>query len=95
MFIEPCLTFGFIYSVDSGEILSFVNHRVLEEFFDSCKLTLAVDMPVSWLSLQGVSKFAVLYALAKQARNLGAYKLARHVLDRINNLKVRQYIGST
>ena len=42
-----------------------------------------------------MSKFAVLYALAKQARNLGAYKLARHVLDRINNLKVRQYIGST
>jgi hypothetical protein len=38
-----------------------------------------------------VSKFAVLYALAKQARNLGAFKLARHVLDRINNLKVSCY----
>jgi hypothetical protein len=38
-----------------------------------------------------VSKFAVLYALAKQARNLGAFKLARHVLDRINNLKVSYY----
>ena len=37
---------------------------------------------------KGVSKFAVLYALAKQARNLGAYKLARNVLDKINGLKI-------
>ena len=37
---------------------------------------------------KGVSKFSVLYALAKQARNLGAYKLARNVLDKINGLKV-------
>ena len=32
---------------------------------------------------KGVSKFSVLYALSKQARNLGAYKLARHVLEKI------------
>merc|ERR1712042_249243 len=32
---------------------------------------------------KGVSRFAVLYALAKQSRNLGAYKLARHVLEKI------------
>ena len=37
---------------------------------------------------KGVSKFSVLYALAKQARNLGAYKLARTVLDKINGLRV-------
>ena len=28
---------------------------------------------------KGVSRFSVLYALAKQARNLGAFKLARQV----------------
>ena len=37
---------------------------------------------------KGVSKFAVLYALAKQARNLGGYKLARHVLDKIQTLVI-------
>jgi hypothetical protein len=52
-------------------------------------LDIFVLIPIILFSVQGVSKFAVLYALAKQARNLGAYKLARHVLDRINNLKVR------
>ena len=37
---------------------------------------------------KGVSKFSVLYALAKQARNLGGYKLARHVLDKIQTLVI-------
>jgi intraflagellar transport protein 122 len=37
---------------------------------------------------KGVSKFSVLYALAKQSRNLGAYKLARHVLEKIQGLVV-------
>ena len=37
---------------------------------------------------KGVSKFSVLYALAKQSRNLGAYKLARHVLEKIQSLKI-------
>lgn len=37
---------------------------------------------------KGVSKFSVLYALAKQARNLGGYKLARTVLEKIQGLVV-------
>ena len=37
---------------------------------------------------KGVSRFSVLYALAKQARNLGAYKLARLVMDKIQKLVV-------
>ena len=37
---------------------------------------------------KGVSRFAVLYALAKQSRNLGAYKLARHVLEKIQALVI-------
>lgn len=37
---------------------------------------------------KGVSKFAVYYALAKQSRNLGAYKLARLVMERIQKLIV-------
>ena len=35
---------------------------------------------------KGVSKFSVYYALAKQARNLGAYKLARLVMEKIQKL---------
>lgn len=37
---------------------------------------------------KGVSQFAILYTLAKQARNLGAYKLARQVLEKIQSLRV-------
>ncbi|PSN54470.1 Intraflagellar transport protein 122 [Blattella germanica] len=37
---------------------------------------------------KGVSQFAVLYSLAKQARNLGAYKLARQVLEKMQSLRV-------
>ena len=37
---------------------------------------------------KGVSRFAVLYALAKQSKNLGAYKLARTVLEKIQSLVV-------
>ncbi|EEB18094.1 conserved hypothetical protein [Pediculus humanus corporis] len=36
----------------------------------------------------GVSQFAILYALSKQACSLGAFKLARQVLDKIQTLKV-------
>ena len=36
----------------------------------------------------GISKFATMYTLAKQARNLEAYKLARHVLDRLQHWRV-------
>uniref|UniRef100_A0A1B6JCB8 Intraflagellar transport protein 122 homolog n=2 Tax=Proconiini TaxID=565685 RepID=A0A1B6JCB8_9HEMI len=36
----------------------------------------------------GVSQFAILYALSKQARTLGAYKLARQALDRMHSLRI-------
>ncbi|KAK6627629.1 hypothetical protein RUM44_010107 [Polyplax serrata] len=36
----------------------------------------------------GVSQFAILYSLSKQASSLGAFKLARQVLDKIQTLKV-------
>lgn len=46
---------------------------------------------------KGVSQFAILYTLAKQARNLGAYKLARQVLEKIQSLRVpprfQGYVG--
>ncbi len=37
---------------------------------------------------KGVSQFSVLYALAKQSRNLGAYKLARLVMEKIQKLVI-------
>ncbi len=37
---------------------------------------------------KGVSQFSVLYALAKQSKNLGAFKLARLVMDKIQKLVV-------
>ncbi|XP_047473268.1 intraflagellar transport protein 122 homolog [Penaeus chinensis] len=36
----------------------------------------------------GISMFSTLYTLAKQARNLEAYKLARHVLDKLQALRI-------
>ncbi|XP_054274065.1 intraflagellar transport protein 122 homolog [Macrosteles quadrilineatus] len=36
----------------------------------------------------GVSQFAILYALSKQARTLGAYKLARQALDKMQSLRI-------
>ncbi|XP_014288077.1 intraflagellar transport protein 122 homolog isoform X2 [Halyomorpha halys] len=47
----------------------------------------------------GVSQFAILYAMSKQARNLGAYKLARQVLSKLQTLKVpakfQEYVDIT
>lgn len=40
------------------------------------------------VELPGVSKVAILYALAKQSRNLKAYKLARHAYDKLQALRV-------
>lgn len=37
---------------------------------------------------KGVSQFAILYSLSKQATNLGAFKLARQVLDKIQTQRV-------
>ena len=36
----------------------------------------------------GISKFSTMYTLAKQARNLEAYKLARYVLDQLQTLRI-------
>lgn len=36
----------------------------------------------------GVSKVAILYSLAKQSRNLGAFKLARHAYETLQTLRV-------
>ncbi|KAK7079218.1 hypothetical protein SK128_004845, partial [Halocaridina rubra] len=36
----------------------------------------------------GISKFSTMYTLAKQARNLEAYKLARYVLDKLQTLRI-------
>ncbi|XP_018007047.1 intraflagellar transport protein 122 homolog [Hyalella azteca] len=36
----------------------------------------------------GISKFSTMYTLAKQARNLEAFKLARHVLDKLQHLHI-------
>ncbi len=35
-----------------------------------------------------MSRVYVLYALAKQGRNLGAFKVARHAFDKLQSLKV-------
>ncbi|XP_063240162.1 intraflagellar transport protein 122 homolog isoform X2 [Bacillus rossius redtenbacheri] len=45
-------------------------------------------LELKYLHPRGVSLFAVLYTLAKQAKNLGAYKLARQTLEKIQGLRV-------
>lgn len=37
---------------------------------------------------RGISKASTLYTLAKQSRNLGAYKLARHAFEHLQNLRI-------
>ncbi|KAK7101404.1 intraflagellar transport protein 122 homolog isoform X1 [Littorina saxatilis] len=37
---------------------------------------------------RGVSKASTLYTLAKQSKNLGAYKLARHAFEALQNLRI-------
>ena len=36
----------------------------------------------------GISKVKILFALAKQAKHLGAYKLARFAYDKLQHMKV-------
>ncbi|XP_063677481.1 intraflagellar transport protein 122 homolog isoform X2 [Bolinopsis microptera] len=36
----------------------------------------------------GVSKVSILYALAKQSKNMGAYKMARHAFDKLQQLVI-------
>ena len=38
--------------------------------------------------LPGVSQFAVVYSLMKQAKTLGAFKIAKHALTLLQNLKI-------
>lgn len=40
--------------------------------------------------VKGISKFAILYTLAKQARKLGANKLAKQLFDKIQSLRIPQ-----
>ncbi|XP_013786897.1 intraflagellar transport protein 122 homolog [Limulus polyphemus] len=71
-------------------------HRYIEEPFTSFLPEALFNMARYLIhqmfsdTLVGVSKVAILYALAKQSRNLGAYKLARHAYDRLQNLRVSQ-----
>ena len=37
---------------------------------------------------KGISKFAALYALARQARTLGAFKTARYALDKLQGVRI-------
>lgn len=38
--------------------------------------------------MSGISEFAIIYALVKQARTMGANKLVIQLLDRVKNMKV-------
>ncbi|KAL3283924.1 hypothetical protein HHI36_018092 [Cryptolaemus montrouzieri] len=72
-------------------------HRYLEEPFTSF-LPEALFNIARFLMSQtssgcfpkGISQFSILYCLSKQARKLGANKLAKQLLDKIQNLKVPQ-----
>ncbi|RDD42914.1 Intraflagellar transport protein 122-like protein [Trichoplax sp. H2] len=69
-------------------------HRFIEEPFTSMQpeaifnqaryllQTFSSDLPV------GISRVFTLFALAKQGRNLAAYKLARHAYDKLQSLKL-------
>ncbi|KAL1117127.1 hypothetical protein AAG570_004455 [Ranatra chinensis] len=69
-------------------------HRYLEEPFTSYQpeslfnIARYLMQETKTVQPSGVTQFAILYALSKQARNLGAYKLARQVLDRMQNLRI-------
>lgn len=39
---------------------------------------------------KGISTFAILYTLAKQARKLGANKLAKQLFDKMQNFRIPQ-----
>jgi len=44
---------------------------------------------------KGVSKVAILFTLAKQSKQLGAYKLARHAFDKLQSLRVPAQLQET
>lgn len=69
-------------------------HKYLEEPFTSYmpealfNIARFVLIETSQLSLKGVSQFTILYTLAKQAKKLGANKLAKQLFDKIQTLKI-------
>ena len=46
------------------------------------------NFSINSLSISGVSKVSILYALAKQSKSLGAYKMARHSFDKLQQLRI-------
>ena len=69
-------------------------HKYLEEPFTSYmpealfNISKFLMIETTQKVLKGVSQFAILYTLSKQARKLGANKLAKQLLDKIQMLKV-------
>lgn len=69
-------------------------HRYIEEpftsFYPEALFNMARFLLHQTLSEcpSGVGRVAILYALAKQSRNLGAYKMARHAYDKLQMLRV-------
>ncbi|XP_023209528.1 intraflagellar transport protein 122 homolog [Centruroides sculpturatus] len=69
-------------------------HRFIEEpftsFFSEALFNMARYLLHQMIgdSLPDVSRVAILYALAKQSRTLGAYKLARHAYDKLQSLHI-------
>eukprot|EP00052_Salpingoeca_macrocollata_P008243 m.65502 g.65502 ORF g.65502 m.65502 type:complete len:1216 (+) comp16496_c0_seq1:48-3695(+) len=62
----------------------FTSHLPESLFHMACFLLHALQREVP----RGVSKVYMLFALAKQSRNLGAFKLARHAYEKLQALKV-------
>lgn len=68
--------------------------RYLDEPFTSYmpealfNIALFLMLEMKQVQPKGVSQFAVLYTLSKQARALGAYKLARQGLDKMQSLRI-------
>lgn len=42
--------------------------------------------------IEGVSKLTIMYTLVKQARMLGAYKLAMQLLDKLKKMKIPKHL---
>ena len=84
-FLVQCrrLTPVYIRHVDFLQDEPFTSH-LPEALFNMARYLLHMitefDVPV------GISKVATLFALAKQSKNLGAYKLARHCYERLLQL---------
>ncbi|XP_015789085.1 intraflagellar transport protein 122 homolog [Tetranychus urticae] len=69
-------------------------HRYIEEpftsFFPDALFSMARYLyhETLQLDLPGISKVSILYAFAKQGRNLGAFKLARLIYEKLHSLKI-------